>query len=179
MGKKLVALLRCRIQANGVVNAVLDSERHFLVATVDRTGTGIDQMLDGVMPTGLEDVVETYDVALDIGIGVLDAVAYTGLGRQVHDDVEMMLGKKSIDERFVSKVASNKAECRRFYVQGQLFDFFQAVFLEADVIIGIQVVEAYYTALLALKSVFQKTLYKVGADKSGCAGDEDVHISRV
>lgn len=74
MGKKLVALLRCRIQADGVVNAVLDSERHFLVATVDRTGTGIDQMLDGVMPAGLEDVVEAYDVALDVCIRILNAV---------------------------------------------------------------------------------------------------------
>ena len=116
MGKKLVALLRCRIQADGVVNAVLDSERHFLVATIDRAGTGIDQMFDGVMPTGLEDVVETYDVALDVCIGVLDAVTHAGLGSKIHHNVEMVLGKKAVDERFVGKIALYKVESRELRV---------------------------------------------------------------
>ena len=47
-------------------------------------------MLDGMMTAGFEDVVEPYDVALDIDIGVLDAVAYSCLGCEVDDDVEVI-----------------------------------------------------------------------------------------
>ena len=57
------------------------------------------------MAAGFEDVVEAYHVGLDIGIGVLDAVADSCLCGKVYYDVEVILGKKGIDGGFVSDVA--------------------------------------------------------------------------
>lgn len=42
-------------------------------------------MLHLVVAAGLKDVVEPYEVALDVGVGIGDAVAHTCLGGQVDD----------------------------------------------------------------------------------------------
>ena len=42
-------------------------------------------MFHFVVAAGLKDVVEPYEVALDIGIGIGDAVAHASLGGQVDD----------------------------------------------------------------------------------------------
>ena len=57
------------------------------------------------MAAGFEDVVEAYHVGLDIGIGILDAVADSCLSGEVDYDVEVILGKEGIDGGFVSDVA--------------------------------------------------------------------------
>ena len=46
------------------------------------------------MAAGLEDVVEADDVGLDVGIGVGDAIANTGLSSEVDNDVELLFGKE-------------------------------------------------------------------------------------
>ena len=49
------------------------------------------------MPAGLEDVGEGDDVALDIGVRILEAVADAGLGREMDDPVEAMLRETGLD----------------------------------------------------------------------------------
>ena len=49
-----------------------------------------------MMAAGLKDVVEAYDVALDVSVGVLDAVADTRLGGEVDYDVEFVLGEEIV-----------------------------------------------------------------------------------
>jgi hypothetical protein len=85
MGHQLIALLRGGVEAHGVVHLVVCRIRHLLVAAIDGRGRGIDQMLHLVVATGLEDVVESDEVALDIGVGVGDAVAHACLGGEVDD----------------------------------------------------------------------------------------------
>lgn len=53
------------------------------------------------MATGFEDVLEAYDVALDIGIWVLNAVAHSSLGREVDDNVELVFRKEFVNECLV------------------------------------------------------------------------------
>ena len=84
-----------------MVDVVIRAESHLGIAAVDAARRGIYQVLHWMMPTGFEDVVETNDVAFDIGVGVLDAVAHAGLGGEIDYNVEVILFEESIDEGFV------------------------------------------------------------------------------
>ena len=53
------------------------------------------------MAAGLEDVVEANHVGLDIGIGILDGIADTGLSGKIHHDIEMILGEEGIDQSLI------------------------------------------------------------------------------
>lgn len=50
-------------------------------------------MLYGVVAAGLEHVEEADEVALKVGARVLDGVAHTRLGGEVHHDVETVLSE--------------------------------------------------------------------------------------
>ena len=64
------------------------------------------------MATGLEDIVESNHVGLDIGIGVLDAVADASLGSEVHHNLRMVFGEDAVDERAVGDVSADEGERR-------------------------------------------------------------------
>jgi len=49
-----------------------------------------------VVAAGLEDVGKAYDVALDVGVGVCEGVAHTGLGCEVADAAGFVLGENTI-----------------------------------------------------------------------------------
>ena len=170
VGEEFVALLGCRIQAHRIIHPVVRAERDFLVPAVDAAGAGVDQVLYRMMPAGLQDVVESDHVALDIGIRVLDAIANTGLSGKVHHDVEMVFLEEAVDESLVGEVAFDElvAVLRGFC--GLFLDFAQAVLLERRIIVVIQVVEADDAeGLLGI----QEPQHEVGAYEAGGAGDED------
>jgi hypothetical protein len=120
MGKELVALLCGCIEGYGVIHAVIGREGHLLVATVDTRGRSVDEVLNALILTrgrslgssgrglrvaaGLEDIVEANHVGLDIGIGILDAIAHAGLSGQIHNDIEVILGEEGIDGGFISDI---------------------------------------------------------------------------
>ena len=124
VGEEFVALLSGRIQAHGVVHAVVHTEGDFLVATVNAATTGINQMLHGITAAGLQDVVEAHDVALDVGVRVLDAVAHSRLGREIHHDVEMVFGKKTVDEVAIGDGALYKCPAIGFWLLAFCFLLF-------------------------------------------------------
>ena len=199
VGKEFVALLGRSVQAHGIIYAVFYAERDFLVAAIDAGAAGIDQVFDafveipgragndivgragndgigragnGVigMSAGFEDVVEADHVALDVGVGVLDAVAYAGLGGEVDDNVEVVLGKEGVDEGFVGEVAFDEGVLVLGMLLGFLGDYFQPVVFEAGVVVGVEVIEADdFDGLLA----FEEPEDEVGADEAGRAGYQD------
>ena len=57
------------------------------------------------MTARLQDVVETDDVALDVDIRVLDAIAYTCLSGQVHYDIKVVLLEEAVNQFTVSNAA--------------------------------------------------------------------------
>ena len=83
MGHQLVALFRGGVEAHGVVHLVVCRIGHFLVAAIYGRGRGIDQMFHLVVAARLEDVVETDEVALYIGVGDGDSVSHAFLGGEV------------------------------------------------------------------------------------------------
>ena len=85
MGHQLVALLRGGVEAHGIVYLVVCRVWHFFVAAIDGRGRGIDQMFHLMVAARFEDVVKSDEVALDVSVGIGDAVAHACLGGQVDD----------------------------------------------------------------------------------------------
>ena len=105
MGHQLIALLGGGIEADGIVHLIVGGVWDLLVAAIDGGTAGIDQMADLVMAAGLEDIIEAYEIALDIGIGIGDAVSHSCLGGKVDDDVYVMVGEDFLDDSLVGDIA--------------------------------------------------------------------------
>ena len=93
MGHQLVALLRGGVEAYGVVYLVVCRIGHLLIAAIDGRGRGVDQMFHLMVTARLENVVEPDEVALDIGVGIGDAVAHACLGGQVDHYCYLVFGE--------------------------------------------------------------------------------------
>ena len=93
MGHQLVALLRGGVEAHGVVYLVVCRIGHFLVAAIDGRGRGVDQMFHLMVTARLENVVESDEVALDVGVGIGDAVAHACLGGEVDHYCYLVFGE--------------------------------------------------------------------------------------
>jgi len=184
VGEEFIALLGGRVQAHGIVHPVVRAEGHLLVAAVHAAGTGIDQVLDPAVPGSpgrsgdavirvparLQDVVEPDHIALDVRIRVLNAVPDPRLRREVHDDIEPVLRKESVDERLVGKIAFDELVGMPRGLGGLLPDLAQAVLLERRIVVIVQVVEPDdVQRLLAI----QEPQHEVRPDEAGGAGDED------
>ena len=130
MRHQLVALLRRGIEGYGIVHLVVGGVRHLLVAAIDRGGRGIDQMLDLVVTASLQDIVEADKVALDISIGIGDAVADSCLGGEVHDNGNLVFREDFLHCVFVSDGGMGKCP-----VTMQGFNFFQTLILDVDIVV--------------------------------------------
>ena len=60
------------------------------------------------MTAGFENVVETDEVGLDIGIGVGDAVTDSCLGGKVDYNVYVVVGEDLVDEGLVGDITFNE-----------------------------------------------------------------------
>lgn len=126
--------------------------------------------------TGLEYVVETYDVALDVSIGVGYRVAHTGLGGEVYYYLKVVLGKETVYEGAVGEVAFDKSVSALGVLCSKLFEALQAVVLDGRVVVVVYTVEIDY---LYAGLGGEQTFYEVGANKSGGSGYEYLHMANV
>ena len=60
------------------------------------------------MSTRLEDVVEPNHIALDVGIGILDAIAHTCLSSQIHNHRWLIFSKQRIYCCLIGYIATNE-----------------------------------------------------------------------
>lgn len=65
-------------------------------------------MLDFKVSAGFQDVVESDEVALDVGVGVRDGIADASLGGEVHDNGEVVLLEQAVDGGLVGEVCFDK-----------------------------------------------------------------------
>ena len=91
MSKELVRFLRCRIKRNGVINLILCGVRNLGIRAVNRRGGGINEMLDGVMPTRLKDIIKSDNIRLYINVGIGYRISYACLRGKVNNDARYML----------------------------------------------------------------------------------------
>ncbi len=69
-------------------------------------------MLHLVVAAALKDVDEADQVAVDVGMRILDRVAHTGLGGQVDHLVELFLGEQFLHPGAVAHVELDETEAR-------------------------------------------------------------------
>lgn len=122
-------------------------------------------MLYFVMTAGFKDVIETYEIALDIGIGIGDAITDTGLGREVNDYGNLILSENLLDGTLVGYGSMYESPVS---VQG--LDFLQSLILDVYVIVIGDGINAYNFDIL---HVVKQTFDEVTADESGRTGDEN------
>src|SRR4249920_1500784 len=84
-----------------------------------------------------EDFAEGVDVVAQIGAWILQRVADAGLRREMHDVRETLVAKQLSGGRGISEIDALKREAR---LTGQVR---QPGFLQRDVVVGIEVVDAY------------------------------------
>lgn len=114
-------------------------------------------MLYFVVTAGFKDVVESNEVGFDIGIGIGDAVAYASLCSKVHNNLRLISGEDVFDEWFVGNVSLYEGKER------VLLQLFQAVFLQAYIVVVVHVIYSDNSVIGVGLAVF---LHKVGAYKS-------------
>lgn len=165
MGHQLVALLRGGVEAYGVVHLVVCRIGHLLIAAIDGRGRGIDQMFHFVVAARLKDVVESDEVALDVGVGIGDAVAHACLGGEVDHYCYLVFGEDCLHSGLVGDggVDESPVALQRLYL-------LQAFILDVDIVIVGDAVDADYFNVL---HIMEQALDEVAADKAGCACDED------
>mmetsp|Transcript_59449 Transcript_59449/g.140639 ORF Transcript_59449/g.140639 Transcript_59449/m.140639 type:complete len:306 (+) Transcript_59449:1652-2569(+) len=166
MRHQLIGLLGGGVQADRVVDAVVFAEGHQRVAAVHAGAGRIGQVLHAAVAAAFQDVGEADDVAVDVGVGVLDRVAHPGLRRQVHHPVEALFGKQLGHALAVGHVHLHEAEAR-LAVQAR-----QAVLLELGAVVVVEVVQAHHFV-----AARQQDLADMHADEAGGAGDEYFHLS--
>ena len=117
-----------------------------------------------VVAAAFENIDEADEIAVDIGMRVQQGVAHAGLGGKVDDLVEFLGGEQRLHAGTVTDIQFDEAEFRVF---GQSLE---AAFLEADVVIIVEIVEA--DDLVATRQQAQRGSH---ADKAGSAGNENFH----
>ena len=167
VGHKLVALLGGGIEAHGVVHAVVGAEGHFLVAAIHGAGAGIHQVLHGMVSARLQDVVEAHDVALDIDIGVVDAVAHARLRGQVDHNVGLILPEHPAHQLAVGNAPAHEPVTDA--LRHGLLYLPQPVLLQAGVVVVVHIINTHNRPL---RHLFKETLHQVGSNESGTAGNK-------
>ena len=162
MGHQLVRLLRCRVQAERVVHVVVDGKGHPGIGPVDRTGGGEDEMLHLLAAAPLEDIQESDEVALHVGVGVFERVADARLGGEVDDDLGPLAFKKRLHGRLIGEVGPDEAEVSAVLQKGE------ARLLQGHVVVGVQIVEADHSL-----SSGEKAPGEMEADETRRAGYEN------
>ena len=168
MRQQLVALLGGGVEADGVVHLVVGGVRHFLVGAVDAGRGGVDQMLHAgassvvAVAAGLQDVVESDQVALYVRVRIGDAVPDPCLGSQVDHDGRTKVPEYAIHGIPVRDGLAEEGEPVPVFPQPV-----KTLVLEPDVVVVGDAVDADDAAV---RAVVKQSFDEVRADKAGGTG---------
>ena len=162
MRHKLIALLGGGIQRHRIIHLVVGGIRNLLVAAIDARRTRIDEMFDFEVSAGFKNVVETDEVALDIGVRVRDGVTDARLCSEIHDNSEMIFFKEAVNCSFIRKVRFHESP---FFAgrNRERFDFLEAFVLDVHVIVvGDGIKTDKFGAVIVVEQLFAK----IASDKA-------------
>ncbi len=148
-----------------MVHVVVHRERHARVGAVYRAGRRKDEVLHPAVAAAFQDVGEADDVGVDVGVRVLQRIAHAGLGGQVDDDVETLVLEEPLHALPVGQVEPGELEA------GPPLELRQAVLLQLDAVVGVQVVETDHP-----RAAVQQALGEMKADEPGRTGDQYVGV---
>ena len=164
VGHRLVGLLGGCVEGQGMVRRVAGGERQPGVGAVDGAGGGVDQVLDAVAPTSLQDMGKPDQVGVHVGHRVLQRVGHPGLGGQVDHSVEAAGVEVFGDGWGVAQVDLPEREPVVLPEPGD------PVPLELGIVVRVEVVDAG-----DLVSRVQQSARDEVADEPGGPGDQHVH----
>jgi len=182
VGHELVALLAGGVQAHRIVNLVVFAVGNLAIEAVHGTRRGEHEVLDLVMTTGFQNVQESDQVALKVGVGVRDGIAHACLCGEVHHLVELFFGEELVERLLIVDAHLHKSAV---LVLGtldhgavgeaiaRLFDaaFAKAAVLEANIVIVVDVVETNHFI-----AAFRKHEHELGPDKTCCTCNKNLHL---
>ena len=122
-------------------------------------------MLNFMMTASFKYVIETDKVALDISIGISDAVTYSCLGCEIYNHGNVIFSEDFIYSFFVGNRGVDKSPVTihsLYLIQTFIFDI--------DIIVIGNRINAYHFNVLY---IVEKTLYEIAADKACCTCYED------
>jgi hypothetical protein len=171
MRHEFVALLSSGIEGNGVVNLVIGRVRHLLVAAIDRGRRGIDEMLNLVIATSLEDVVETYEIRLNVSPWISDRIAHASLSGEVNHHGRFVVGEQFVYQRFIGDITFDEDPLFfRPRTVGNGGNFFEAFALDVYVVVIVHAVDADYRDVF---DIGKDALNEVGTNEACGSGDEN------
>lgn len=122
-------------------------------------------MLDLVVATCLQDIVETDKVALNVSIGIGDAITDSCLSGKVYDNSNLVFREDFLHCVFVCDGGMDKSP-----ITMQSLYFFQTLILDVDiVVVGYRI----DTDNLDVIDIVEESLDEVATDKAGSARHED------
>ncbi len=135
VGHQLIRFFRRCIEAHRMVHLVLGRVGNLAVKSIYRGGGGIDKVLDLIVAAGLQNVEKTNQVRLEVCIGIVDAVPYSSLCRQIDDIIDSVRRKDVVERLLVGKICLVKVEV----VAGKQP---QPLLFETHFIVVVQIVKA-------------------------------------
>ena len=122
-------------------------------------------MLDLVVATCLQDIVESDKVALNVRVGIGDAVADSNLSGKIHDNGNLVFREDFLHCVFVCDGGMNKSP-----IPMQGFDFFQTLILDVNIVV---VSNGVNTNDLGVLDIVEESLDEVAADKASSTCHKD------
>lgn len=122
-------------------------------------------MLDFVVTASLQNIVETDKVALNISIGIGDAVADSCLSGKVHDNSNLVFREDFLYCVFVSDGGVDKSP-----VTMQGFDFFQTLILDVDIVVISNRIDSDDLDVL---DIVEESFDEIAADKASSTRHKD------
>ena len=105
MRHQFIGTLGRGVELQRMVRTVMLAERHSRVCAIDAAGAGVDQMRRTCVPARFEHIGEADQVALDIGVRIFEAVANTGLRREMNDTIERPIREAGIQRLTIGQIA--------------------------------------------------------------------------
>ncbi len=93
-----------------MIDVVVNGERHPGVGPINRTGGGVDEVPYMMMTASFEDIHESDEIALHIGIGIFERIADARLSGEVDDDLGLLLREKRFHGLSVGDVRPDETE---------------------------------------------------------------------
>src|SRR5437016_4820803 len=152
---ELIGFLRGGIETNWMIHVVTYAEWHSGVRTIYTGTAGIHQVLHATITAAFQYIQKTHDIAVDIGMGVRQRIAYATLRGEVDNAPEAPVAEQTLHAESVSHVQLDEAEIRK---RGKLL---KAIFFQVHVIVIIKIVYADH-----LNALLQQAASDVHTDKA-------------
>ncbi len=161
---QFVGLLARCIQAQRMVNIVVNRKRYGRIGAVNARAARVDEMLDAIVPTAFEDVSKADEVAVNVRERILNRIPDSGLCREVYNALGFVRSEGCLNRRPISQIRTQVGVTRMVSMPGE------ACLLDGWIVVIVVVVDADNFV-----PPFKQSECDGRTDKAGRARDKDFH----